>query len=154
MTSRTPRLVRCASTRYWGLVALPSLASGYVVASSASPPWTWTAVPLVGLGVVGVMLTARSVSRRQRGRSAAFGDREVIVLSRAHAYAFRAVAVAAVLFLFYASLASQPERHWWMPRSSRQWRSILWPLVLSLPILPALIAEWLGPAEPEAEDHE
>lgn len=69
------------------------------------------------------------------------------MLRRANTYAFRALAATLVLFVFYASLAARPERGWWIPTSSPEWRALLWPLALGLPVLPAVIAEWLDPVE-------
>ena len=75
-----------------------------------------------------------------------------MVLRRANTYAFRGLAATLVLVVFYASLAARPARGWWMPASADEWRALLWPLALGLPVLPAVIAEWLDPVEADAGD--
>lgn len=152
MTSFLSSLTALSSTRYWGLLMIPSLLIGYGIINNNADAYLPLGVTGLLLGMIGFFMTIRSAYHRNRkSKKAALDERQLLVLMRASSYAFRGLAVLILLILLYGSFATQPERQWWFPRMSSEWRSLIMPTALILPLLPAIVAEWL---EPSMDDEE
>ncbi len=148
-----PARGRSPWTKWAGIAAVFGLPLGYAIINGR-----WEAgiplaiISLVG-GFTGYVMTVRSLYAQNRRRKCAaiLDERESRVFERANAYAFRALAILILLFLLYATVATEPERQWWLPRSTKDWWSLILPMSLVLPIIPTVIAEWLDPTSSAAD---
>lgn len=135
-----------AATRLWGIVTIPGLLVGYGIINNGDDAYLALGVASLGIGFVGFFVAIlSSYHRNRRWRETRLDERQMLILQRANGYAYAGLAICVLLIMLYARIALQPERDWWFPQTGRDWSSLILPVALILPLLPAIIAEWLDP---------
>ena len=144
---------RTSYTKYWGAIAVVGLPLGWSLMNFESGKAAMVATIPIIAGLVGYVLSIRSVyARKRHKRGLALDERQTALFYRANSYAFRATAILLLLGLLYGMMAGRAETTLWFPHSRDQWWHLLLPMALVLPILPTVIAEWLDPVpEDDAE---
>lgn len=142
---------RDVSTKWFGMVAVIRLPIGWALTniSTSLPYHILLLFPLVPITVAYLMATRsmyfHSATSNRPLPGVKIDERQAALYYRATSYAYIIVAVGIVSTLLYCTFAAQPERRWWLPHSASEFLHVITPICLVLPILPAVIAEWLDP---------
>lgn len=142
---------RDASTKWFGMVAVIGLPIGWSLTSIATSSLfrILLLLPLVPLTVAYIMAARsmyfHSATSNRPLPGVKIDERQAALYYRATSYAYIIVAAGIVLTLLYCAIATQLERRWWLPHSASEFFHVIMPICLVLPILPAVITEWLDP---------
>lgn len=138
---------RIPQTKWFGLLAVIGIPLGWSLMEFDFGHRNFITLIPMSIGTVGYLLVIRSIYFSSRDGTKDHADeRQKALYFRAGTYAFRGLVIILLLALLYATIASQPARQWWLPSSTEQFAHLLIPLGIVLPILPAVISEWLDPA--------